>query len=91
MAAKPMSGVHTFCPCMRLFVCIKTAVPKVTEGVDLYLIPGIDMINHSSVAERRNTCLNRLGEEMSVMVTKDDGKEMEIKFTGFFTMRAGVP
>lgn len=75
---------------VKLLVCAESHVLKANEGVDLYMIPGIDMINHSSVAEKRNTTLNRLSENMSVMVIDSDGKEREINFTGFFTMKAGM-
>ncbi|KAG1673647.1 hypothetical protein FOA52_013311 [Chlamydomonas sp. UWO 241] len=54
-----------------------------TSGTRLYLIPAIDMINHSTDPARRNTSLHKFDTRMEVEV---DGKT--IAFDSFFAMKA---
>ncbi|DBB01093.1 hypothetical protein WJX77_011966 [Trebouxia sp. C0004] len=53
------------------------------EGVELYMLPAIDMINHSTQPDKRNTLLRKSNAELTVKV---DGVPMTIQ--GFFTMKA---
>ena len=53
-------------------------------GVELYMLPAIDMINHSTQPDKRNTLLRKSNVELTVKV---DGEAMTIQ--GFFTMKAG--
>ena len=53
-------------------------------GQELYMLPAIDMINHATEPEKRNTVLRRSTAEATVKV---DGADVNIK--GFFTMKAG--
>ncbi len=53
-------------------------------GVELYMLPAIDMINHSTQPDKRNTLLRKSNAELTVKV---DGEPMTIQ--GFFTMKAG--
>lgn len=48
------------------------------------MLPAIDMINHATEPEKRNTVLRRSNAEATVKV---DGADVNIK--GFFTMKAG--
>jgi len=48
------------------------------------MLPAIDMINHSSQPDKRNTLLRKSNAELTVKV---DGEPMTIQ--GFFTMKAG--
>ena len=48
------------------------------------MLPAIDMINHSTEPQKRNTVLRRSNAEATVTV---DGAVITIK--GFFTMKAG--
>lgn len=53
-------------------------------GVELYMLPAIDMINHATEPEKRNTLLRKSSAEMTVKV---DGAPLTLQ--GFFTMKAG--
>ncbi len=53
-------------------------------GVELYMLPAIDMINHATQPDMRNTLLRKSNAELTVKV---DGEPMTIQ--GFFTMKAG--
>ena len=48
------------------------------------MLPAIDMINHSTQPDKRNTLLRKSNAELTVKV---DGEAMTIQ--GFFTMKAG--
>lgn len=48
------------------------------------MLPAIDMINHATEPEKRNTLLRRSHAEATVTV---DGADVNIN--GFFTMKAG--
>jgi hypothetical protein len=48
------------------------------------MLPAIDMINHSTQPDKRNTLLRKSSAELTVKV---DGEPMTIQ--GFFTMKAG--
>ena len=48
------------------------------------MLPAIDMINHATEPEKRNTILRRSNAEATVKV---DGADVNIQ--GFFTMKAG--
>lgn len=54
------------------------------SGVELYMLPAVDMINHSTEPDKRNTLLRKSHAEMTVKV---DGES--VTFQGFFTMKAG--
>ena len=49
------------------------------------MLPAIDMINHATEPEKRNTVLRRSNAEATVKV---DGADVNFKV--FFTMKAGV-
>uniref|UniRef100_A0A7R9VAF8 SET domain-containing protein n=1 Tax=Chlamydomonas euryale TaxID=1486919 RepID=A0A7R9VAF8_9CHLO len=53
------------------------------EGTELFLIPAIDMINHSTDPARRNTSLHKFDVRMEVEV---DGRN--VVFDAFFAMKA---
>ncbi|KAL3141212.1 hypothetical protein ABBQ38_003551 [Trebouxia sp. C0009 RCD-2024] len=53
------------------------------EGVELYMLPAIDMINHATEPGKRNTLLRKSSAEMTVKV---DGAPLTLH--GFFTMKA---
>ncbi len=68
-------------------LCSVSCVPLamwVRAGVELYMLPAIDMINHSTEPDKRNTLLRKSSAEMTVKV---DGAPVVIH--GFFTMKAG--
>ena len=50
------------------------------------MLPAIDMINHSTEPQKRNTALRRSNAEAVVTV---DGAPVPVQ--GFFTMKAGQP
>ena len=50
------------------------------------MLPAIDMINHATEPDRRNTLLRKSSAEMTVKV---DGAPLTLH--GFFTMKAGQP
>jgi hypothetical protein len=52
---------------------------------ELYLIPAIDMLNHSSIPSLRNTSLALIRSEAEV--TLGDGSKR--RFKDFFSMKAG--
>ena len=52
------------------------------------MIPGIDMLNHSSRPENVNTTLQRRDETLS---RQGDKNEDRVNFTGFFAIEAGEP
>ncbi len=54
------------------------------EGADLFLIPAIDMINHSTEPSRRNTTLHKYDTPMSIEV-----EGTKLSFESFFAMKAG--
>lgn len=56
----------------------------IVTGVELYMLPAIDMINHSTEPDKRNTLLRKSSAEVTVKV---DGEPMTVQ--GFFTMKAG--
>ena len=56
----------------------------IVTGVELYMLPAIDMINHSTEPDKRNTLLRKSNAEVTVKV---DGEPMTVQ--GFFTMKAG--
>jgi hypothetical protein len=58
----------------------------VNPGAELYIIPGIDMINHAVQPQARCTALEKADETLSVTRGRDN---KEVSFQGFFTMRAG--
>lgn len=69
--------------------CITHAYPSVTAcypaaGVELYMLPAIDMINHATEPDKRNTLLRKSSAELTVKV---DGAPLTLQ--GFFTMKAG--
>ena len=49
------------------------------------MLPAIDMINHSTEPDKRNTLLRKSSAEVSATV---DGAPVTVK--GFFTMKAGI-
>ena len=49
------------------------------------MLPAIDMINHSTEPDKRNTLLRKSSAEVSATV---DGAPVTVK--GFFTMKAGT-
>ncbi|GAX73425.1 hypothetical protein CEUSTIGMA_g877.t1 [Chlamydomonas eustigma] len=57
------------------------------EGADLFMLPGIDMINHSTDPSLRCTTLQKIDTPTSIVV--DDGTE--ITFDSFFAMKAERP
>ena len=59
---------------------------QVNEGTTLYLIPGIDMINHAHDAAAINTELLKCKDCISVEL--EDGRQLEID--GYFAMKAGA-
>lgn len=56
-------------------------------GEELYLIPGIDMINHAVLPAERSTSLQMAQETLTVACGPQGDP---ITFTGFFTMKAGA-
>ena len=48
------------------------------------MLPAIDMINHATEPDKRNTLLRKSSAEMTVKV---DGAPLKVH--GFFTMKAG--
>jgi len=57
-----------------------------TEGVDQFLIPAIDMLNHATLAEQRSTELRLVNAPLTVSCGEP---EREITLDGYFTMVAG--
>lgn len=57
-------------------------------GQELYMIPGIDMLNHSTRPENVNTTLQRRDETVS---KQGDNNKDRVDFTGFFAIEAGEP
>lgn len=49
------------------------------------MLPALDMLNHTRVAERRNSSLQQSGEAVTVRRGGAD-----VSFSGFFSMAAGV-
>ena len=68
--------------------CLLYFTPSLTlcypVGVELYMLPAIDMINHATEPDKRNTLLRKSSAEMTVKV---DGTPLTVH--GFFTMKAG--
>jgi len=58
----------------------------VAAGQELYMIPGIDMLNHSTRPENVNTTLQRRDK---TVIKQGDENEDGIDFTGFFAIEAG--
>lgn len=56
-------------------------------GKELYLIPGVDMLNHSTRPERVNTALQHRKEEAA---KQGSGSDADVSFTGFFAIDAGT-
>lgn len=63
-----------------------TPIPPPPAGTDLYLIPGIDMINHSTQPARRSTTLELVEQPLTVRCG-DPPRELTLQ--GYFTMKAG--
>ena len=55
-------------------------------GKELYLIPGIDMLNHSTRPKHINTSLQRRTETVSKQGSNCEGSA---DFSGFFAIEAG--
>ena len=53
-------------------------------GEELYMLPALDMLNHTRVAERRNSSLQQSHEAMTVR-----RGDADVAFTGHFSMAAG--
>ena len=68
-------------------ICQSHAVPSSCAGKDLYLIPGIDMLNHRTKPEEVNSSLQQ--HEKKVVERFTDSVEA-VKFRGFFAINAGV-
>lgn len=64
-------------------VCLLAALQESTD--ELYLIPAIDMLNHSTDPSLRNTSLALCHGDVEVKM--EDGQVRS--FTNFFSMRAG--
>ena len=58
-------------------------------GADLYIIPGIDMVNHSTDPSLRNTSLHKRELPTASTEPADGGNENGGTTTSFFTLEAG--
>ena len=58
-------------------------------GADLYIIPGIDMVNHSTDSSLRNTSLQK--KQLPATANSEEGAEENKGTTAsYFTLEAGT-
>ena len=69
-----------------LLMCPRPLFLAHVAGSDLYLIPGIDMINHSTQPSRSSAALKLVNQPLTVMC----GEPLkEVTLEGYFAMIAG--
>lgn len=59
-------------------------------GSDLYIIPGIDMVNHSTDPSQINTSLHRRELPTGTQAAAEDANENGGPLESFFTLEAGA-